>query len=61
MVDRNIRKHFCHLRSSADNLPIEKGRHRRLHMCQPGVPAEERVCQLCNDNLFGVEVHDDVL
>jgi len=51
--DRNIRKSLCRLRISAHNLAIEKGRHRRPHK----IPANERYCDICNEDKIGNEMH----
>ena len=51
--DRNIRKNFSRLRTSAHNLPIEKGRHHRPHK----IPINERFCEHCDIREIGDEMH----
>ena len=51
--DRNVRTNFSRLRTSAHNLPIEKGRHHRPQK----IPISERFCDQCDSREIGDEIH----
>jgi len=50
ILNWNLRKHLCKLRTVNHKLPIETGRYKN-------VPRQDRHCTLCRESLLGDEFH----